>query len=238
MKIKFLFIFSFIYSVLFLGCTGSRMQSNYPSNTIPPTLAEDTLFYSTQPSSSDGSLWTETSSAGHFFTDPKARTIGDIVTVDIVENASASGNASTKAGKKSSLSAKITSLFGIEKSIAGKNPNFDPSNMLSASTDTDFDGSGEISRSSKVTATITARVVKVLPNKNLFIRGNREVTINNEQQLLVIQGIIRPEDISPENTISSASIAEAKIIYTGKGIVSDKQSPGWLSKAIDKIWPF
>ena len=149
--------------------------------------------------------------------DSKAKTLGDIVTINIIEQASASGNASTKSGRKSSLSAGIPSFLGIEKSVTERNSNIDPSSLLSASTDNNFDGSGQISRSGKITATITARVTQILSNGNLVIRGTRKVTINNEQQLLTIQGIIRPEDISPENTILSTYLAWCII---GLGIIS------------------
>ncbi|MCL6582448.1 MAG: flagellar basal body L-ring protein FlgH [bacterium] len=188
--------------------------------------------------SSNGSLWSDSSSAGYLFVDPRARAVGDIVTVNIVERASASGNASTKAGRKSSVSADVTSLLGLEKSAASRNPNLDPTNLLSASASNSFDGSGEISRSGRVSATLSARVIRVLPNRNLLIRGTRQVTINNEQQLIVIQGIIRPEDIAPDNTVSSTSIADAQIAYTGRGVMSEKQHPGWLSRIIDLVWPF
>ena len=239
MKIKFVFIFNVLLFLLFYwGCAGGGRQStllsispSQPPLVITPTVSE-------KPLAADSSLWGESSGGGYLFMDPKARTVGDIVTVNIVEQASASGNASTKTGRKSSLSADMPSFLGVEKSLTKRNPNLDPASLLSASTDNNFDGSGQISRSGKITATITARVTQVLPNRNLVIRGTRQVTINNEQQLLIIRGIIRPEDISPENIIASTSIADAQIIYTGKGVVSDKQQPGWLARIVDRVWPF
>ena len=239
MKIKFALIFSLLLGLLFnWGCVGGGRQANllstYPSLQpleIPPAVSEKPLV-------NDNSLWGRSSTGGYLFMDSKAKTVGDIITINIIEQASASGNASTKTGRKSSLSAGIPSFFGIEKSATKRNPNLDPTSLLKASTDNNFNGSGQISRSGKITATITARVTQVLSNNNLVIRGTRQVTINNEQQLLIIQGIIRPEDISPDNIIDSSSIAEAQIIYTGKGVVSDKQNPGWLTRVVDHVWPF
>ena len=239
MKIKFAFIFNVLLVLLFSwGCLGGGRQANLLSTTpslqpleIPPAVPEKAQV-------NDSSLWGRSPAGGYLFMDSKAKTEGDIITINIIEQASASGNASTKTGKKSSVSAGIPSLFGIEQSAAERNSNLDPTSLLQASTDNDFDGSGQISRSGKITATITARVTQVLSNDNLVIRGTRQVTINNEQQLLIIQGIIRPEDISPDNIIDSTSIAEAQIIYTGKGVVSDKQSPGWLTRIVDHVWPF
>lgn len=247
MKIKFALLFSIVCTLWTLwGCAGRGKRSSLSSTSALPPEWSQTMNYANVPPAtdeasplvSDGSLWKDSSAAGYLFADPKARSVGDIVTVNIVENASASGNASTKTGKKSSLSAGISSFLGLEKSVAKHNPNLDPTSLLSASADTGFDGSGEISRSGKVTATISSRVVRVLPNGDMAIRGTRQVMINNEQQIITIQGTIRPEDITPDNIIASTSIADAQIAYTGKGIVSDKQRQGWLSRVIDIVWPF
>jgi flagellar L-ring protein precursor FlgH len=110
--------------------------------------------------------------------------------------------------------------------------------MIKASMKNEFDGSGQTSRDETMTASITARVVDVTPEGNLFIRGTREVKVNNETQYITLTGLIRPEDISPDNTVLSSYIADAQIAYSGSGSVSDKQRPGWLTRALDLIWPF
>jgi flagellar L-ring protein precursor FlgH len=89
-----------------------------------------------------------------------------------------------------------------------------------------------------MTAFITARVIEVLPNRNLVIRGTRQVRVNNETQVIAVQGIIRPEDISSNNIVLSTFIAEAVIELGGQGAVSDKQRPGWMARALDWAWPF
>lgn len=89
-----------------------------------------------------------------------------------------------------------------------------------------------------MTAYITVRVVQVLSNGNLFIQGTREVTVNNETQHIILSGTIRPSDISPDNSIISSYIGDAKIQYTGSGVLSDKQRVGWLTRIIDYVWPF
>jgi flagellar L-ring protein precursor FlgH len=101
-----------------------------------------------------------------------------------------------------------------------------------------FDGNGSTSRDQSLTATVPSVVTRVYPNGNLFIKGRREVMINNEKALISVAGIIRPEDIGPQNTIISTAIAEAKIEYTGKGILADKQHPGWLIRILAWVWPF
>ena len=120
-------------------------------------------------------------------------------------------------------------MFGVK--------NLDPYTNLNTNAEKDFTGSGSISRSGNITATVPATVIKVLPNYNLYIEGQRAVNINKEQQLIKISGIIRPCDILADNSIHSTYIANASISYDGSGLISNKQEPGWLGKLFDKIWP-
>ena len=85
---------------------------------------------------------------------------------------------------------------------------------------------------------MTARVVEVLPSGNLRIVGSREVTVNHERQFITLYGIIRPRDVSANNVIESSYIADARIVYSGSGIVNDRQRPGWMSNIVNNIWPF
>jgi flagellar L-ring protein precursor FlgH len=101
-----------------------------------------------------------------------------------------------------------------------------------------FAGDGATTRSGTLSAFITCRVVDVRPNGNLKIVGTREVMVNNENQLIILSGIIRPRDISDENVIMSTFISDAKIAYSGSGIVDDRQRPGWLANLLNNVWPF
>ena len=112
------------------------------------------------------------------------------------------------------------------------------SGNLSAGFGSDFEGEGATNRSGDLTAYITAKITHVLPNGNLKILGNREVAINNEKQFIHMSGIIRSRDISTNNVILSTYIADAKIEYSGKGIIDDRQKPGWLTNFFNKLWPF
>ena len=109
---------------------------------------------------------------------------------------------------------------------------------IKGSYDSSFKGKGKTTRTENMTAQISARVLQVLPNGNLVIRGSREITVNYEKQLITIQGVIRPADVTPENTIQSNYIADAKIEYIGKGDVSRQQRQGWLTRILDYVWPF
>jgi flagellar L-ring protein precursor FlgH len=186
------------------------------------------------PPPTDGSIWREDAPLSMLFVDQKARTVGDLVTVSIVEVASASKEATTQTGRTSSVSAGVDAFFGLEKYVPpGANPA-----KVGGSLSNSFDGNGKTARSGKVTATVTAVVTQVLPNGNLVIEGSREVTVNNERELIVVSGIVRPKDISPGNVVLSTALGQGQIAYYGSGIIAEKQRPGWLGRALDAVWPF
>lgn len=221
------------------GCAGSRSTV---TNAGPPALpAREPLpagYEETEDPADEASLWGEVRSRG-LFQDLRAYQVGDLVTVNIVETAKASKKADTKSARQSSIDAGITNLLGIESQIGKLAPSaFDNSSMFKTSMKNSFDGSGSTSRDESMTASITARVMRVMPNGNLYIKGTRQVKVNNETQFITLAGLIRREDISPDNTILSSYIADASIEYTGAGTVSDKQRAGWLGRAVDFIWPF
>jgi flagellar L-ring protein precursor FlgH len=185
---------------------------------------------------SAGSLWTE--SRGSLFSDIKARHVGDILTVAIYEQASASREATTSTGRSSNASAGIDSFFGLESNLAKLNSSIDPSKLVSTDYTNSFKGSGSTSRKEDLVATLTTRVIEVFPNGNLRIEGGKTVTVNNEDQIIVLSGIVRPNDISPQNLVNSKYILDSRITYTGKGVISDKQKPGWMVRILDNVWPF
>ena len=197
----------------------------------------------------EGSLWQDDSPLSALFISQKARKAGDIVTVNIVEASSASNKAGTITDRESSLSAGIDTLFGFENEFnrsdkfKGIRRYFNPFSVAGAPTikgsmASDFDGSGATTRSGNLNAYITARVTEVLPGGNLQITGVREVEINNEKLIITLTGVIRPRDISPENVILSTYISDAKISYSGSGIINDRQRPGWLANLMNAVWPF
>jgi flagellar L-ring protein FlgH len=169
----------------------------------------------------------------NFFGDQRARMLGDIVTVKIVEVSQASEKATTDTGRDSAMSAGIDSLLGKEKLLPGS-----PASLIKANTSSSFAGTGETTRTGSVTATIAARVVEVLPTGNLAVEGKREIYVNNEKKEILLQGIVRPRDIAADNSIYSTQVADAKILLTGIGVVGEKQRPGWLTRIFDGIWPF
>ncbi len=226
-------IFLFIMLAPLLGaCAGPASRVDLSDvEPIAPVINEPA------PPQTAGSLWTE--SRGGMFVDIKGRTVGDIITVVIIENASASKEATTKTDRKSTMSAGVTNLLGLEKYIGQLgNDAINNASLINAATENNFAGGGKTARKETLTATLTTQVIEVLPNGNLRIEGNKTVTVNNEMQIVKLSGIVRSSDVSPLNIVDSKNILNARIAYVGKGVISDKQQQGWLVRALDQIWPF
>ncbi|VBB42500.1 Flagellar L-ring protein [uncultured Desulfatiglans sp.] len=218
--------------LLLAGCAGSPQSASIPPHVTQ--LPEPPVVEATSP---QGSLWRENGPLTNLFVDPKAANVGDIVTVSIVETSTASNDAQTQTGRKSSLTASVDGFLGLENRYAS-NAKFNPFSAIKGGMENAFDGSGSTARSGKLAASMTARVNEVLPNGNLRIIGSREVTVNNETQIITLSGTIRPRDISPDNVILSTYISEARITYTGDGIVHEGQRPGWFTRIMNVVWPF
>ena len=184
----------------------------------------------------NGSIWQASSTS--LTEDGKARRVGDIVTIIVVETASASKQAATATGRSSTINTGIPNFLGLEDTGMIKNNFADLSKLINASASSKFDGSGSTSRKETLSATISAKVIDLLSNGNLKIEGRRNVKVNNEDQIVTVRGTIRQRDITAENTINSIFVADAQITYSGEGIISDRQKPGWLMNIVDKLWPF
>ena len=184
--------------------------------------------------SEEGSIWS-VSTAANLFTDLKASKVNDILTIHIVETSSASNNATTSLDRQSGLTA---GWGGILEAFQQLGMIKELGNAHSVDFGNKFDGQGTTTNSSKLTAYITARVIKVRPNGNLVIRGARDVRVNNENQYIYLQGEVRPVDISSSNVVLSTYVADAVIELSGYGVISDKQHPGLVARLLDWIWPF
>lgn len=188
-----------------------------------------------------GSLWPGETSRNALFQDLRARNIGDIVTIAISEKTSAVKEATTSTARSSSNDIAIQKLLGLPLNLGARNLLNQGSPLspeIQSSYDAKFDGSGTTKRSGELSSTISARVVAILPNGNLVIEGKKDTIVNNELQYMIISGIARPEDISDANTVASTSLSDARIEYSGKGVLADEQSPGWLRRILDNVWPF
>ncbi len=185
----------------------------------------------------EGSLYT--GSRAFFFEDHRARRVGDIITVKIVETYQSSSKVSNKINRKSGLTAGIKALLGFEKAVEESNRRFKADQMFAGDFTSSTEGQGQLSRNTNIAATITARVVEVLPNGNLVIQGVRVVRQNENLEYVTISGIVRPQDIEPDNTVLSTRIADAHIEYSGAGPSAlATRGPGWLARILQLIWLF
>ena len=232
---------------LLLGSACAAVQKAYepaprPAPYLPP-MAEADPQPSPRLEASDGSIYS--ASASSLFGDDKAIHKGDVVLVQVVQKNSGSKKADTDTSRDSSISATINYALGLEKDI-NKVTDYNmpaggtwaPNPLVDASSTNQFTGAGSTTRSDALTALVSAVVTDVLSNGNLVIYGHQTVTLNNESSVLTVQGIVRPTDISPENIVESTRIANANIQFTGNGVISDKQHPGWGTRLFDLVWPF
>ncbi|MBI5374808.1 MAG: flagellar basal body L-ring protein FlgH [Candidatus Schekmanbacteria bacterium] len=232
-------ITNFIYILIALIVTSCASgPDSIPLHAAQLNLDETKLAELNKDYYREGSLWPQNDNGFNLFSDNKAGKVGDIITILVNENAEATKNATTKLNKDSSLDSSASALFGFEKAIQLRNPNFNPEALMSTKHKDQFDGSGTTTRSGDLKTTISARVIKVFSNGNFLISGSREITLNEEEQIIMLTGIIRPEDISQDNTVDSSKIADAKMTYTGKGVIAEKQHPGWMLRILAWIWPF
>lgn len=213
------------------GCAMQKIQQVRP----------ETVYSQPQPAApatAPGAIWRGENDKSMIYSDKKARYVDDIVTIIVSEAATGGNKASTSTGRDASTSASIDALLGIENSIISSNANMGGQIAVGGTHANSLKGTGDTSRNTTLVARISARVIRVMDNGNLLIEGRRQVTVNAEDQYLIISGIIRPQDITTENTVASQYIADARIVYTGEGVINDKMRPGWLTRVVDWVWPF
>jgi flagellar L-ring protein FlgH len=165
--------------------------------------------------------------------DHRARSVNDLVTIRVIENITGSGTADSALSKNSSGSAAVSKLFGFEKRLPSS---ADASALVAAKTATDFKGAGTTTRAGELTAVMTARVSDVLPNGDMVVEGVREVEINGDRQIVVLSGVVRAVDINQNNVVLSTEIGQLRIRYFGKGLMKDNLKPGWLIRALNKVF--
>ncbi len=210
--------------------TNPTADPNYRPITVPmPAPAPPTHLAN--------SLWRTGSTS--FFDDQRAGRVGDIVTVMINITDSANVANSTSRSRVNSQDSDLTALLGMEGSLG----NFLPEAVLPSATTSfgstnSLEGSGSIARAETVSLSVAALITQTLPNGNLVIEGRQEVRVNSELRDLWVTGIIRPEDISNDNTIDHTQIAEARISYGGRGDISRMQRAPWGSQVYEAIFPY
>ncbi|HEB60058.1 MAG TPA: flagellar basal body L-ring protein [Gammaproteobacteria bacterium] len=181
----------------------------------------------------NGAIYQEGMRAG-LFADTQARNVGDILTINLVENTTATRSAATATAKENTISTEAPSVAGDEVTLNGRNL---LENDVNASRE--FSGEGSSDRSSSLKGTITVTVAQVLPNNNLLVRGERLISVNGDNEFLRFTGIVRPQDVRPDNTVESGRVAHAQISFGGQGSINDANRIGWLGRFFQGDgWPF
>jgi flagellar L-ring protein precursor FlgH len=182
------------------------------------------------------SLWNARTSSS-IISVHRARAVGDILTVLVQENNTATKENKTSTAKSSSVDASIAS-FLYSPAASGLLTKGGKLPAMKMSGANNFDGGGKINNSETITANIAVRVIDVLPNGNLVIEGSRKTSFSGETQEAVLRGVIRFDDIQANNTVYSYNIADATIKYVSNGAVTDSQKKSWFTKVWDKVSPF
>jgi flagellar L-ring protein precursor FlgH len=188
---------------------------------------------STKSGSSPGSLWSPSALLTDIARDPRANRIDDLVTILVSINTTASSTGNTKTSRQTTLTSNASS------SLASAQVNSKISNLLTLGGNNSLQGQGATSRQTTLTTNLSARVIRVLPNGYLVIEGNKDTMINTEREIVSVRGVVRPPDLSAENSISSDRLAELEVRINGKGVVNDSiRRPNALYRMLMGILPF
>ncbi len=216
-----------IAALAFTGC--ANVGTIRGEQAYAPTMPQPARA----PEHSGGAIY----QAGHelfLFEDIKARRVGDMLTVVLVEKTDAKKSASTSTAKESDVSVAAPTVFGHSVTING-NEIFE--NEISGSSE--FDGSGDSNQSNELNGSITVTVAQVLPNGTLLVQGEKWIGINQGQEYIRLRGMVRPVDVRTDNTVLSTQLANVEINYGGTGTLADSNAAGWMTRFFQHpIWPF
>jgi flagellar L-ring protein precursor FlgH len=187
------------------------------------------------------SLWQP--GARGFFRDQRATRVGDILKINVSISDSAKFDNTTNSGRNSSDKSGVNNIMGLEARIPdlllplNRTPT-DPTKLIDYSGNTQMNATGKIDRKETVQTQVAALVTQVLPNGNLVIEGTQEILVNYEVREVSVRGVIRPQDITSDNAVDSSQIAQARIVYSGRGRISDMGQTRWGAQAVEILSPF
>ncbi|MFV8836114.1 flagellar basal body L-ring protein FlgH [Aquisalimonas sp.] len=220
------------FAVLLVGAvfiTGCAVTTP-PEYKDPPSLPEPVI--TEEEPEANGSIY-QASQGQRLFENRTALRPGDIITIFLEEETGASKNASTSVTRDSDVDMGAPNILGRDATIGG-NPL-----SVGAESASGFDGSGAVDQGNELTGSISAVVVDVHPSGNLVVQGRKKLTINHGDEYITITGLVRPDDLSPDNSISSERIANSQISYTGTGSLADSNRMGWGQRIVNSpLWPF
>ena len=210
--------------VVLVGCAG-----NPPRH---PEYARTAPFPELTPPANNGAIF-QSGYEVALFEDIKARRVGDVLTIRLVERTQASKKASTNVSKTNQIDFQNPTLFGMPLHAGKYNL------QTEVDTSQEFAGEGDSSQSNTLSGDITVTVAEVLSNGYLLVKGEKLLTLNQGDEFIRLSGIVRPTDIAPDNSVLSTRVADVEITYAGRGAVADANTTGWLSRFfLSVLWPF
>ena len=216
---------------LALGLGGCATQA--PPQPDNPYFAPVPPAAMSSPKALDGAIY----QAGHsmsLYEDTKARRVGDILTIVLTERTQASKSSETELEKDSELAISAPSILGSPLTVNGNELALN----LAGGTRT-FESKGDTDQSNSLVGNITVTVSDVLPNGVLRVRGEKWMTLTSGDEYIRVSGLVRPQDIKPDNTLDSVKLADARISYSGTGEIHDTNKMGWLTRFFySPYWPF
>lgn len=225
MNVKLLSIL--LVSGFLVGCVNKPPK---PDNPVYAPVKPQAMV---QPQAVTGSIFNPATNI-NLYSDGRAHRIGDILTIALTENTQSSKSSKTEIDKTSSATLQAPVAFGKTVELFGEPLSFSAPESTSA-----FDGEGKSDMSNSLTGNISVTVHEVLPNGNLVVRGEKWLTLNQGDEYIRISGIVRPQDISTDNTVQSTKLADARIAYSGTGSVNNANVAGWATKFfLGPLWPF
>ena len=234
MKIRLLFTYLSSISSLFLIFSCGKPQDDEkalqkPINEYKKVVLTQNPYARNYPEPTfENSLYNDDF---NLYSDVKAHKRGDIVYIIVYESIDAIQQLATQTGKQNQINAAIGSFFGV-------NPNTLKNLQVNMQTSSSSKYNGRTQQKGVLSTRLAAYVKEVYPNGNMLIEASRYIYLNDGGHRIILRGIVRPEDIGPDDTVLSSRIANLEIIYDGKGYTVDAGSPGWLARFFAKIWPF
>ncbi len=220
--------------VVLVGCAPRHVQPFTPRHRA--YKAGEYAQESAQARPTPGSLFSEAGTG--FLEDTRAHRVGDALVITISESADAQGTSTTHLKRESEGTSGASSLLGIVPALKRAYPDLDTTKLVDFATKSGFTGEGDTARKGQLTGSVAVRVSREMPNGDLYLEGTKVVLINNEEYHLYISGLVRPTDISPNNSVASTRIADAQIEFTGRGDLADQQRKGWLARVFETLNPF